>query len=285
MGAALPSDGECREGAVALRNARVDLQERSLGGILDETFALYGGQAWRYMGLVAVARAPLAIAAFALAALVGRGTTGMVIDIVLWTFGAVAIYAACTCAVGQQYLSGKFDLRACYSRAWWRAISLGGLGLAAALLATAIMWLGRGPSTGAAIALSAVLFVVGIYLWPTAVQSMVVEGRRTVGALRRSFGLVAGSWWRLAAIAMVLGLVILGLAILVTLPFVTLVLVVANGQSSVVMLLFTLSGELMYVVVMPVIFIAGTLTYYDLRVRKEQYDLETLSREMGAVTA
>ena len=268
-----------------MSNVRADLQERSLGGILDETFALYGGQAWRYMGLVAVARAPLAVAAFALAALVGRGTTGLMIDIVLWTFGAVAIYAACTCAVGQQYLYGKFDLRACYSRAWWRAVSLGGLGLAAAVPGVVIMWLGRGPSTTAAVALSAVLFVVGIYLWPTAIQSVVVEGRRTIGALGRSFGLVSGTWWRLAAIAMVLGLVILGLAILVTLPFVTLALMVTNGQSSVAMVLFTLSGELMYVVVMPVIFIAGTLTYYDLRVRKEQYDIETLSREMGAVTA
>ena len=268
-----------------MRNARADLQERSLGGILDETFAVYGGQLWRYMGLVALARAPLAIAAFALAALVGRGTTGLVIDIVLWTFGAVAIYAACTHAVAQQYLSGKFDLRTCYSRVWWRALSLGGLGLAASVSGVLVMWLGRGPSMEAAIALSAVLFVVGIYLWPTAVQSVVVEGRRTIGALRRSFGLVAGSWWRLTTIAMVLGLVILGLAILVSLPFVTLVLMVANGQSSVAMLLFTLSGELIYVVVMPVIFIAGTLTYYDLRVRKEQYDIETLSREMGAATA
>ncbi len=266
-----------------MRNeAREDLRERSLGGILDETFALYGGQAWRYMGLVAVGRAPLAIATFALVALVGRGVTGLVIDTVIWAFGAVAIYAACACAVGQQYLSGKFDLRACYSRAWWRALSLGGLGLAAAVSAAVVIWLARGPSTEAAMALSAALCVVGIYLWPTAVQSVVVEGRRTVGALRRSFGLVAGSWWRLGAIAVVVGLVMLGLAILVTLPLVILALMVAIEQSPVTMVLFTLSVELMYVVVTPVVFIAGTLTYYDLRVRKEQYDIETLSREMGA---
>lgn len=256
-----------------------------MGGILDETFALYGGQVWRYMGLVAVARAPLAIAAFALAALVGRGTTGLMIDIVIWAFGAVAIYAACACAVGQQYLSGKFELRACYSRAWWRAISLSGLGLAAAVSAAVVTWLARGPSTAAAVALAAALCVVGIYLWPTVVQSVVVEGRRTLSALRRSFGLVSGSWWRLGAIAAVVGLVIVGLAILVTLPFVTLVMLVASDQSPVTMLLFTLSGEVMYVVVTPVLFIAGTLTYYDLRVRKEQYDIETLSREMGVAAA
>ena len=268
-----------------MKKAREDLRERSLGGILDETFALYGGQAWRYMGLVAVVRAPLAIAAFALAALVGSGTAGLMIDIVIWAFGAVAIYAACAWAVGQHYVSGKFDLRACYTRAWWRAISLGGLGLAAAVSSAVIMLLARGPSTATAVALSAALFVVGIYLWPTAVQSVVVEGRRTLGALRRSFGLVTGSWWRLGAIAMVVGLVIIGLSILVTLPFVALALMVSADRSPVAMLLFTLSVELMYVVVMPVVFIAGTLTYYDLRVRKEEYDIETLSREMGAAAA
>ena len=126
---------------------------------------------------------------------------------------------------------------------------------------------------------------MGVYLWPTVIQSVVVEGRRTLGALRQSFGLVAGSWWRLGAMAVMVGLVILGLIILVTLPFVSLVLIATSGQSLVALLLYALSRELMYVVVMPVLFIAGTLTYYDLRVRKEQYDIETLSREMGAAAA
>ena len=267
---------------VALRDARKDLQERSLGGILDETFALYGGQAWRYMGLVAVARVPLAIAAFALAALVGRGMTGVVIDIVLWTFGALAIYAACSCAVGQQYLSGKFDLRACYSRAWWRAISLGGLGVAVTASSVTVL-LAAELSREVVLAITAVLFVVGIYLWPTAVQSVVVEGRRTLGALQRGIGLVAGNWWRLIATTAMVGLVILGLAILVMLPSALIIAIDSGSFAS--LLLYVLSRELMYVVVMPVIFISGTLTYYDLRVRKEQYDIETLSREMGAVAA
>ena len=85
--------------------------------------------------------------------------------------------------------------------------------------------------------------------------------------------------------AVMVGLVILGLIILVTLPFVSLVLIATSGQSVVALLLYALSRELTYVVVMPVLFIAGTLTYYDLRVRKEQYDIETLSRKMGAAAA
>jgi hypothetical protein len=33
--------------------------------------------------------------------------------------------------------------------------------------------------------------------------------------------------------------------------------------------------------VLPVLFIAGTLVYYDVRIRKEQFDLTVLRREMG----
>ena len=35
----------------------------------------------------------------------------------------------------------------------------------------------------------------------------------------------------------------------------------------------------------PVLFIANTLLYYDMRVRKEHFDLEQLSNDMGLATA
>jgi hypothetical protein len=38
-------------------------------------------------------------------------------------------------------------------------------------------------------------------------------------------------------------------------------------------------------IVLPVLFIAGTLLYYDLRVRKEQYNVSALSQEMGIAAA
>ena len=44
-----------------------------------------------------------------------------------------------------------------------------------------------------------------------------------------------------------------------------------------------LGGIAVEIVVAPIVFIAGTLLYYDLRVRKEQYDLSALSQEMGTV--
>ena len=44
---------------------------------------------------------------------------------------------------------------------------------------------------------------------------------------------------------------------------------------------WALGGVLVGIFVLPVLFIAGTLVYYDVRIRKEQFDLTVLRREMG----
>jgi len=50
--------------------------------------------------------------------------------------------------------------------------------------------------------------------------------------------------------------------------------------------LFELLGSIVVAVAVPPIAgIASTLIYYDLRVRKENYDLTTLSQEMGVAAA
>jgi hypothetical protein len=43
----------------------------------------------------------------------------------------------------------------------------------------------------------------------------------------------------------------------------------------------TLNSIVVGVVVLPVLFTGMTLLYYDLRVRKEHFDLEALTQEMG----
>jgi hypothetical protein len=112
------------------------------------------------------------------------------------------------------------------------------------------------------------------------VQAVVVEGRGPVDALRRSWRLVRGSYWRVLGIMFLL---LLLLYILVGLP---------TGIASVVIQLVfpdpvrhfalrqslsTLIGYLSQIVVLPLQLVAYTLLYYDLRVRKEGYDIELLA--------
>ena len=126
---------------------------------------------------------------------------------------------------------------------------------------------------------------VAIY-WSVAIQALIVEGLRSVGALSRSFNLIRSSWWRIFGITLVLGLVYIGLSIVVNVPFAALSYVAgwdpSIGSGSIVS---EFASLIVVTITTPLLSIAGTLLYYDLRVRREEYDLATLSQELGLASA
>ena len=77
-------------------------------------------------------------------------------------------------------------------------------------------------------------------------------------------------------------LLTIGLALVLVAPF---ALASAGVGSTAAEVLLTIAGLVVTVGVTPVAAISLTLIYYDLRVRKEDYDLVALSREMGLVPA
>jgi fatty acid desaturase len=94
--------------------------------------------------------------------------------------------------------------------------------------------------------------------------------------------LVRGSWWRVFGVSLVVVLVITGMGILLTIPFAWVSdlvgLVAPNTLAG--LALTTLNSIVVGVAVLPVAFTAMTLLYYDLRVRREHFNLEVLSQEM-----
>ena len=81
-----------------------------------------------------------------------------------------------------------------------------------------------------------------------------------------------------------LSLVALGLAILVRLPFELAIVASGTVDGSLLSNIWVVLSDIMIrIAVLPVLFIAGTLLYYDVRVRNEKYDLATLSRELEMV--
>jgi hypothetical protein len=122
--------------------------------------------------------------------------------------------------------------------------------------------------------------------WSVVVPAVIVEGHRAVAALKRSFGLVRGSWWRVFGITLVVLLVAVGLGLVVASPFALVSRMVApSGPTTLSETVVWISRAVVLVAVQPVLSIVGTLLYYDLRVRKEEYDLTSLSREMGLTGA
>ena len=83
-----------------------------------------------------------------------------------------------------------------------------------------------------------------------------------------------------------LSFIALGLGVLITIPIAAFTLLsgvdLASGMAT---FSLSLGSTIVGILVSPVVFIAWTLLYYDMRVRKEKYDLATLSREMGIAAA
>jgi hypothetical protein len=120
--------------------------------------------------------------------------------------------------------------------------------------------------------------------WSMAIQAMIVEGHKATAALRRSFTLVKGSWRRVLGVWSVVSLVAFGLSIMITVPFLAVSIPLGPDHFAAAGLRF-LNNLAVTTGVPLVIFISGTLLYYDLRVRKEQYNVGALAREMGIFAA
>ena len=262
------------------------LLPRGLEGLLDETFAIYGRHLSQWLIIAAVIYLPVGLVSIVLGQLSG-GPVGALFTYVLEVAGAVLALSAVACGVRQHYVTGVVEIRQCYARAWLmiRSLTLLMLALAAVLLAVTLPLNYGGDVVGtvAAMLLSPIAIGAAVY-WLIAVPAVVIEEQSAVGALKRGFVLVQGSWWRAFGVALALMLVALGMAIVLTLPVgIAAALSGASLASRATAVLIGMGGLVVMVLVPPVLMIAWTLLYNDLRVRKEKYDVAAMSRELGIV--
>ncbi|MHB9146233.1 MAG: glycerophosphoryl diester phosphodiesterase membrane domain-containing protein [Symbiobacteriia bacterium] len=129
------------------------------------------------------------------------------------------------------------------------------------------------------------LFVIGLvpallgvtYLgvrWGMAIQVVVIENLDVLPSLRRSFKLTAGSFWSIFGRLLLYGLISGAISTALSMV-VTIVAGVAGFTGSVVAIVASQGvGAVVNAAVVPLGWIATTLIYYDLRIRKEGYDLE-----------
>ena len=247
------------------------LPARGLGDLLNEAFAVYVKHLWRFIALAAVIQVPITV----IVQVAGTGAVAYGLGLALGGLGSIFVYGAVAYAVGQQYVTGHIDIGDCYSRVWWRIVSLTLLALILALSIAA------GASLSILIVPAIALLAYLVY-WSVAIPAVIVEANKPVEALKRSFRLVRGSWWRIFGITVVVTLVLIGLGLLIATPFALAPRIAAPVIGDV----FGLLGSIgVAVAVPPLAGIASTLIYYDLRVRKENYDFTTLSQEMGLATA
>ena len=260
------------------------LLPRGLGGLLDETFAIYGRHLRQWLIIAAVIYLPVGLVSIGLGQLAG-GPGVALFTYALELAGAVLVLSGIAYGVGQHYVTGVVEIRKCYARAWWMIRSLTLLALApiAALLVVALPLNYGGDVVGTIVAMLLAPIAIGAAVyWSMAVPAVVIEEQRALGALKRGFTLVQGSWWRAFGVALVLMLVALGMAIVLTLPMgITAALSGGSLASRTTEVLIGIGDLVVMVLVPPVLMIAWTLLYNDLRVRKEKYDVAAMSRELG----
>lgn len=184
--------------------------------------------------------------------------------------GVAVLFATAVClrAIARAYLGEPIDWRSSMSYAVHRAPAL----LWVALLA------------GLGIVLGMLFFIVpGVWLsvaWAFAMPVLLVEGLRGRSALGRSFKLVRRRWWQtfgVIAVGFILASIV---SALVQAVFVAGIF--AGKDSDALVLLFdALAGVVGLAVTTPFQAALLTVLYFDLRVRKEGFDLELLASEIG----
>jgi hypothetical protein len=123
--------------------------------------------------------------------------------------------------------------------------------------------------------------------WSVATPALFAEELGPARALGRSWQLVSGEWWRTLGILLVVGIMTSVIQSVLGLLFGGLAAVLPGLDSDLHAALSTSATQLVSAVVTPLLPIAVTLLYFDMRVRKEGYDLDELARRaaQGPATA
>lgn len=126
----------------------------------------------------------------------------------------------------------------------------------------------------------------GVYLyisWVTAPVTIMVEDEGAAGSLGRSRDLVSGRWWSVFGVILIM--VILQIIISLVLGAVVGAGSFFSGPTELItsgdIALSTVASTISQILIAPFTAVVITVVYFDLRVRKEGFDLDQLARRMG----
>lgn len=196
---------------------------------------------------------------------VGVGSFGGLLSVLVLPFVTVALAtAAADCYMGNPITPGQAWRRTI--RRFWAVLGLG-------LLRVLIIGVGF------------FLFMVpGIFLYIrllVAPVALVVEGAGPVSALERSWRLTRGHWWRMFGVEVLKGVVAWFGYALIEVPTVLLGFLTERAG----WLFVGIGGSLLQVFVFPFLVAVTVVAYFDLRIRKEAFDLAVGAHRLQSVQA
>jgi hypothetical protein len=295
-----------------LKDLHGRLRPLGITDILDETIDLYRSNFVLLVGISGVLNVPYAVLSGLLeASKAGAGMTGSVLNLLAAVVIGSLVTGALTFAISDRYLGRPTSVGASYRRVLKGSVFAPLLGamllkdliafapivVVAVLGAAAIAAAGMQGSTVATAA--AGVGVLGMMLLAFAwaayfgVRFLLVEPAVILeqvgagGALSRSWKLIAGSWWKgFGLFVIVMGITIL-IVMTVTAPTTIAIASKTAARQAVshsLLAINTILTALAQTLMAPWLSIAWILLYYDMRIRKEGFDLELLARELDERT-
>jgi hypothetical protein len=214
---------------------------------------------------------------------------GQVGAALLQTVAVVLATAACFRAIARAYLAEKADWRESLRFAvkrfpqilWVGVIFIASFALGFIVLAVPMAVAATVASLVVGAILMFVLFTWLYIVWSLAVPALLVEDVRGIKALRRSHNLVSGRWWQTFAVIMLGFLLASVLSGVIQALFVAVILVGVDSSSLLAWVIIGLAGLVSLLITTPFQAALLLVVYFDLRVRKEGFDLELLAERFG----
>lgn len=265
------------------------LRAMSVGDILDETVRLYRQNFRTFIAIVAILQLPLVILQLAQSTIVGPAGVGFLtaegdlqmgalifyflsslVMVFVGLFVTILMQGAFAGAISKRYMGQEIAVRSAYEAAlpfFWRL-------LRAMLLVSIVLGL---------ISLTIIGIPVAIFLgirWSLSTAAIVLEGTGARAGISRSTELVKGSGWRVLGVFILAGI---GEYLIALIPSALIggvlgvIMVVGGPNASLMYMVSLVIGTFFGVLAAPILPIVSILLYYDLRIRKEGFDMQMLA--------
>ena len=257
----------------------LDLRPLSVGEILDRTFTLFRRHFLLWVGIMAFPQ--LVAMCFDLARMflaspggghrsgLGSSSVAILLSILVLLVTYIAgLFAqgATFLAVSDLYLNRPVSVSDCLRRAWSEIATVFGVGLLNGL---------------AVLAGVIALIIPGVYILCRLIVSVpaaLVEQRGPSDALSRSWRLTRGNAGRAFVVFLLYVFIVMAAAMMVQLPFT--IVALAYRHNFALLQTWTaiarVGTTIVNIVITPILLIATSIFYFDLRVRKEGFDLQMM---------
>jgi hypothetical protein len=293
------------------------LGPRNVGDILKETFTIYGKNFWRFTAIISVAAVPSTIIGTivdllfpAHGEMAHRNAASFFIILPLYLLAfvlSILTAGTATHAIAEQYVKQPINFGRAFGFSWnrlsdmfWAVVlvilAVWGITAGAVMISLFIAIFGRMHELSSGLiflAMTLVAIIAAVYLivrWAFAIPTALLEGHGPTTALSSSSSLVKQNWWRVLGILLLLGLILVAIVLILLMPAIIGAIgaaiagdiTAANTELPTWALVWAIIATLIAnIVCTPLFTIGQTLLYFDLRVRKQGYNLDALANELG----